>query len=163
MIGIRPVSMAHPDDAARLALVFQTLLLGRADRQSIINRVRHRDGRWVWVEAQLRALKDPDSGATTGIIGALRDISARKAVEDELAEASRRLQALAAQDGLTGVANRRAFDEALAKEHGAPGARKRRWIDFDRFKAFNDRYGHPAGFFGRMEGQLARRPPSARG
>jgi diguanylate cyclase (GGDEF)-like protein/PAS domain S-box-containing protein len=149
MIGIKPVSMAHPDDAPRLSLVFQTLMSGRADRQSIINRIRHHDGRWIWVEAQFRALKDPESGATTGIIGALRDVSGRKAVEDELAEAHRRLQARAAQDGLTGLANRRAFDEALAKEHRRAKREKKAlslvMIDVDRFKGFNDRYGHPAG------------------
>ena len=149
MIGIKPVSVAHPDDAPRLSLVFQTLMSGRADRQSIISRIRHRDGRWIWVEAQFRALRDPESGAATGIIGSLRDVSARKIVEDELAEANRRLQALAVQDGLTGLANRRAFDEALAKEHRRARREKKPlslvMIDVDRFKAFNDRYGHPAG------------------
>jgi diguanylate cyclase (GGDEF)-like protein len=149
MLAIRPIDMAHPDDAPRMALVFQTLLSGKAHRHSIINRIRHRSGRWIWVEAELRALKDSDSGKIIGIIGALRDISARKAVEDELAEANRRLQALAGQDSLTGLANRRAFDEALLKEH----LRSRRdntqlgliMIDVDHFKRYNDSYGHPAG------------------
>jgi len=149
LIGIKPVSMAHPEDAGRLTLVFETLMKGHADRQSIINRIRHRNGNWIWVEAQFRALKDPETGATTGIIGALRDISVRKAVEDELAEANRRLRALAGQDSLTGLANRRAFDEALVKEHRRAKREKKAlslvMIDVDRFKVFNDRYGHPAG------------------
>lgn len=149
MIGVAPVGMAHPEDAARLTLVFQTLIRGHADRHSIINRIRHRNGNWVWVEAQLRALRDPETGAVTGIIGALRDISDRKVVEDELAEANRRLQALASQDSLTGLANRRAFDEALKKEHRRAKREKRAlsliMIDADRFKIFNDRYGHLAG------------------
>ncbi|THD45598.1 MAG: PAS domain S-box protein [Bradyrhizobium sp.] len=75
MIGVKPLSMAHPDDAPRLALVFQTLMNGSAERQSIVNRIRHREGKWIWVEAKFRALKDPETGAVTGIIGALRDIS----------------------------------------------------------------------------------------
>src|SRR6202035_4251608 len=54
MIGHDRLSIAHPEDAPRLSLVFQTLLGGRADRQSIVLRVRHRDERWIWVEAQLR-------------------------------------------------------------------------------------------------------------
>jgi len=149
MIGIKPVSMAHPEDAPRLALVFETLMRGHADRQSIINRIRHRNGNWIWVEAQFRALKDPETGAGTGIIGSLRDISARKVVEDELAEANRRLKALAGQDGLTGLANRRAFDEALAREQRRAKREKKAlslvMIDVDRFKIFNDHYGHPAG------------------
>ena len=149
LLGVNPVDMAHPEDAPRLALVFQSLLGGRTERQSIVNRIRHHNGKWIWVEAQLRALKDPVTGEVDGIIGALRDISARKAVEDELAEANRRLRALAGQDSLTGLANRRTFDEVLAKEH----LRSRRartqlgliMVDVDRFKQFNDIYGHLAG------------------
>jgi diguanylate cyclase (GGDEF)-like protein/PAS domain S-box-containing protein len=149
LIGMKPVSMAHPDDAARLALVYQSLMNGTADRQSIINRIRHRNGKWLWVEARIRALKDPDTGRTVGLIGALRDISARKAVEDELAEANQRLRAIAGEDSLTGLANRRAFDNALAKEHRRSKRERTSlslvMIDVDHFKAFNDRYGHPAG------------------
>jgi PAS domain-containing protein len=71
------------------------LLTGKVARHTIINRNRHRDGRRIWVEAQLRALKDSETGINTGINGAPRDISICKALEDELAEASRRLRALA--------------------------------------------------------------------
>jgi diguanylate cyclase (GGDEF)-like protein/PAS domain S-box-containing protein len=149
LIGIKPASMAHPEDSARLTLVFDTLMSGRADRQSIINRIRHRNGNWIWVEAHFRTLRHPETGAITGIIGSLRDISVRKAVEDELAEANRRLKALAGQDGLTGLANRRAFDEALAREQRRSKREKKAlgliMIDVDRFKLFNDCYGHPAG------------------
>jgi diguanylate cyclase (GGDEF)-like protein/PAS domain S-box-containing protein len=149
MVGINPLDMLHPDDAPRLALIFQMLLSGKADRHSIVNRIRHRNGRWIWVEAHLRALGQADGGAVTGIIGALRDISVRKAVEDELAEANRRLRALAGQDSLTGLANRRAFDEALAREHLRSRREKTElgliMIDVDHFKRFNDLYGHLAG------------------
>lgn len=66
-----------------------------------------------------------------------------------LAQANARLEALSQTDGLTGVSNRRRFDEVLANEW----ARSRRngrpiglaLLDVDHFKAFNDRYGHRAG------------------
>lgn len=66
-----------------------------------------------------------------------------------LAEANARLAVLATTDPLTGLANRRAFDEALARE-SALAARGRRplaltILDVDHFKAFNDAFGHPAG------------------
>jgi len=60
-----------------------------------------------------------------------------------------RLERLSQADGLTGLANRRHFDEYLAAElrraerAGHPLALA--MIDVDRFKAFNDRYGHLAG------------------
>jgi diguanylate cyclase (GGDEF)-like protein len=59
------------------------------------------------------------------------------------------LRRIATIDVLTGVANRRRFDEALAREwrrilrSGDPLALL--MIDVDHFKPFNDRYGHPAG------------------
>lgn len=60
-----------------------------------------------------------------------------------------RLEHLALTDALTGVANRRAFDRTLDREW----SRARRtgspislvMIDIDRFKAYNDAYGHAAG------------------
>ncbi len=49
---------------------------------------------------------------------------------------------LAFVDSLTGLAGRRAFDEALG---GLGGNYTLAMIDIDRFKRFNDRYGHEAG------------------
>ncbi|KEA08376.1 sensor domain-containing diguanylate cyclase [Rhizobium rhizogenes] len=149
LIGNKPMNLAHPDERPQIILAFQALLNGSVERRSVINRFRHRDGHWIWVEAQLKTLKDPKTGKPTGIIGTLRDVSARKAIEDELQDANRRLQALAEQDGLTGLANRRFFDNALLREAGRAAQDKTSlgllMIDVDWFKAFNDCYGHPAG------------------
>ncbi|HEU4457985.1 MAG TPA: diguanylate cyclase [Methylibium sp.] len=59
------------------------------------------------------------------------------------------LRELSRTDGLTGLANRRLFDETLAREW--PRARRAGTpialllIDVDHFKLYNDRHGHPAG------------------
>ena len=59
------------------------------------------------------------------------------------------LRRLSTHDGLTGIANRRLFDEALRREwlrgrrSGQPIALL--MVDVDHFKLFNDHYGHPAG------------------
>ena len=72
-----------------------------------------------------------------------------RAREEELHQATERLHELAHTDGLTGVANRRQFDEALEREwaraqrHKAPLCLL--LIDLDHFKAVNDRLGHAEG------------------
>jgi diguanylate cyclase (GGDEF)-like protein/PAS domain S-box-containing protein len=149
MIGRRAFGTVHPDDADHVAQVFQSVQCGRSERAVVVNRMLHRNGDWVWVEAQLRTVRDMQTGAPSGIIGSLRDITVRKAAEDQLEAANRRLEALAGQDGLTGLANRRTFNDSLAREHRRALRDRTRlaliMIDVDWFKAFNDRYGHPAG------------------
>lgn len=64
-------------------------------------------------------------------------------------EAEKKLSALAQQDALTGLANRRHFDDVLNREV-LRAERERHplsliMIDIDYFKVFNDSYGHQAG------------------
>lgn len=68
---------------------------------------------------------------------------------DELTKANERLAKLASYDGLTGLANRRAFDETLARDF-AESCRSGQplgliMIDVDHFKQYNDLHGHPEG------------------
>ncbi|MCL6692872.1 diguanylate cyclase [Pseudomonas sp. R3.Fl] len=71
------------------------------------------------------------------------------AAREELLRANDQLRVLAAQDALTGLANRRSFDETLATEarrcarEGAPLSLL--LVDIDHFKRYNDSYGHQAG------------------
>ena len=82
--------------------------------------------------------------------GSLREERERaEAASRQLADANVRLRALSYLDGLTGVANRRRFDEALAdacasaNERGAPLSLV--LIDLDHFKKLNDSQGHQEG------------------
>lgn len=76
-------------------------------------------------------------------------VSARVAMQLRLHEMNKALRKAAATDPLTGLANRRHFDEALQREWlrsqrtGAPLSLL--MIDVDFFKAFNDHYGHLDG------------------
>ena len=66
-----------------------------------------------------------------------------------LKQLSDELRRIATIDALTGVANRRQFDESLEREWG--GSRRAGdpisllLVDVDHFKLYNDRYGHPKG------------------
>jgi diguanylate cyclase (GGDEF)-like protein/PAS domain S-box-containing protein len=147
LVGKSPLDVSHPDDLEHMRTAFEAVLAG-TDRRSTNNRIRHKNGHFVWVDTQLKRILSP-RGQTIGIIGALRDATARKVAEIALENANRHLAALAKSDGLTGLANRRHFDEVLdqelrrAQRVGAPLALI--MLDVDRFKLFNDRYGHPAG------------------
>jgi len=67
----------------------------------------------------------------------------------ELEDSNRKLEALSAKDGLTGIANRRRFEEALAGEwsRAARGGQPLALalFDVDLFKNYNDHYGHLQG------------------
>lgn len=57
----------------------------------------------------------------------------------------RELDRAARMDALTGIANRRAFDEAMAEAAASGQAFSLLLLDHDGFKAVNDRLGHAAG------------------
>lgn len=89
--------------------------------------------------------------AGIGLFGAalMRQFKQRLVVEDELRAAQHAMSQMVFYDGLTGLANRRRLDNALvdelsrAKRSNQPLAMI--MLDLDRFKFYNDRYGHPAG------------------
>jgi len=99
------------------------------------------DGRWLQIRT--RPIADGSS------IVVVTDTTTIKAAELALLGMTDQLKELATTDGLTGLLNRRSFDQAFANEL-ARTARERQpitllMIDIDRFKAYNDRYGHQAG------------------
>ncbi|MDB5846298.1 MAG: hypothetical protein JWP29_50, partial [Rhodoferax sp.] len=83
------------------------------------------------------------------IVTATMEVTEMVHQRQALEAANARLAQLSATDGLTGIANRRHFDEQLATEwlrearHQEPLALL--MIDIDHFKLYNDRYGHLAG------------------
>jgi diguanylate cyclase (GGDEF)-like protein len=79
----------------------------------------------------------------------VREITERKLAEQQLADAYRTVETLAVTDALTGLANRRRFDQCLATEWRR-AMRDRKplsllLIDADFFKSYNDSYGHLRG------------------
>ena len=97
-----------------------------------------------------------------------RQIALMLLSEQRLEAANARLTELSATDGLTGIGNRRAFDTTLQTEWGRAAREATDLsllaIDVDHFKAFNDRYGHPAGdeclrLIAEVTKRTLRRPP----
>jgi diguanylate cyclase (GGDEF)-like protein len=95
------------------------------------------------------------------------ELRRRTAAERALRRAAERLEVMATTDALTGLRNRRALEDALAREWQR-GHRAQRplgvvMLDADFFKTYNDRYGHQAGddvlrHLARTIDRFARRP-----
>jgi diguanylate cyclase (GGDEF)-like protein len=90
-----------------------------------------------------------EGGQYLGRVWFFRDISERRQAEKKLQDAYNAVEALAATDALTGLANRRRFDDTLSSEWRR-GLRDNTplsllMIDADLFKSYNDAYGHPRG------------------
>ncbi|ADE12453.1 diguanylate cyclase [Sideroxydans lithotrophicus] len=88
-------------------------------------------------------------------------------VSHQLNAANKELQRLSTTDGLTGIANRRMFDELSLREWRRCERMKKPlalvMLDIDSFKLFNDQFGHQAGdeCLRAVAGQVARAAPRA--
>lgn len=130
-----------------------TIAAGQIWRGDTCNRAK--DGSFYWTSSTVVPFLN-DEGVPYQYVAIRTDITAQKQAEEQLLSAkavlhenNAQLVLLNGQDALTGVANRRRFDQALAQEStrlakvGMPLALL--MIDVDYFKTYNDRYGHPAG------------------
>ena len=147
LLGLEPgsldhatiTSIAHPDDQNMLETFLRAQPAGGTPA-TLRARLRHNDGRWLHVEmvAENR-FTDPE---VEGLVLNMRDITERKAFEDEL-----RHQAF--HDSLTGLANRALFDDrlqhALARRLRGRHSLAVLFLDLDDFKTVNDSLGHGDG------------------
>jgi diguanylate cyclase (GGDEF)-like protein/PAS domain S-box-containing protein len=137
LIGRTVKHLVDPSHHVRLLDAFLNIVTRPGDNTVVefLGLPLHGDPRWF--EGHLRAVENPQ-GEVVSIVGTIRDISRRKEVEGALSKA-------AMTDPLTGLANRRQFDLALAScvAKGQSGCIA--VLDLDFFKKINDQFGHSAG------------------
>jgi diguanylate cyclase (GGDEF)-like protein/PAS domain S-box-containing protein len=129
------------EDMPKVMASIEDALIPGTEQQIVTVRIRCQDGSIAWTEANSRIIRDASTGDVIEFVIVLRDVTERKLLED-------RLSALAMTDGLTGLANRRAFDEALEREWKRTlreGTQISLLLDVDHFKDFNDQHGHLVG------------------
>jgi diguanylate cyclase (GGDEF)-like protein/PAS domain S-box-containing protein len=152
VLGLRPqdllgkscFDMIHPEDREGVKLA--TAQLSGIDTVSTVEfRTWRADGTLAWVESKFKLPTMPDNPAQTEFLCVIRDVTERKRMEDELNQVNRRLTQLAATDGLTGLTNRRTFDDFLLRQFECCDEISMLLLDVDGFKGYNDTYGHQAG------------------
>jgi diguanylate cyclase (GGDEF)-like protein/PAS domain S-box-containing protein len=133
--------MTHPDDVATNVERVDAIATGREQVVQYEKRYLHRSGASVWVRVSSSIVRDSE-GQPLHFVAHVEDISDRRLAED-------RLKDLADHDSLTGLLNRRRFDEDLRatilrmRRHGGTAALV--LVDVDRFKEVNDTFGHKVG------------------
>ncbi len=141
LLGVSFPDITHPDDLAEDAVLHARLAAGEIETFQLDKRFRHADGQWIWVSLHVALVRDA-MGAPMHYIGQIVDIDERRRMAEQLAS-----QALT--DPLTGLANRRAWEQSLRVQldrvHAGTGCLAVSILDLDNFKLFNDTYGHPVG------------------
>ncbi|CAO3401637.1 response regulator [Azospirillum palustre] len=85
LVGRPLVERVHPDDRDALSAGLARLTPDRPTLKTTY-RLRHADGRWVWIEAAVRLVAD-DWGAPQDYVSVERDVTSRKIMEAELQDA----------------------------------------------------------------------------
>jgi diguanylate cyclase (GGDEF)-like protein/PAS domain S-box-containing protein len=130
-------SFVHPDDHERTTAIAGLLVDGQEELVGFENRYRTASGTYRWL--RWTAASDP---ARKLIYATARDVTETKELED-------RLRNLAQTDALTGIFNRRYFEEESRRQlefiqrYGSGAALF--VFDIDNFKRINDTLGHSAG------------------
>jgi diguanylate cyclase (GGDEF)-like protein/PAS domain S-box-containing protein len=133
--------ITHPDDLEADLEYVRQVLDGELRRYQLEKRYLHGSGRTVWINLSVSLVRDSKSKPRY-FISQIEDITERK-------ETQKRLEYLADHDPLTGLFNRRRFDEELARQvaysdrYGSTAAVL--LLDLDNFKEVNDTLGHGTG------------------
>jgi len=135
------MAITHPDDVAADVEAMRAMLAGTISCHVVEKRYIRPDGETVWVTVNVTVVRDPD-GRALNFLAQVQDVTDRRRFESELRH-------LADHDPLTGLFNRRRFEQELERQvtevsrYGPRGALL--VLDLDHFKYVNDALGHHAG------------------
>lgn len=137
VLAILPESRRFTDDSAINRVLAGEQHSGTTDGSVL----RRRDGTTVPIHERAAPIRD-SQGRVTGIVFVLRDITQEQAFAAQL-------QHQATHDALTGLANRREFENRLRlaiEDHRSFATEYALfYLDLDQFKVINDTCGHAAG------------------
>ena len=135
----------EPDDLKEGNEMLEKHFKGEREYYEHECRMKHKDGYWIWVLDKGKVFSWTEDGKPLMMFGTHQDITEQKRMELALRESEERFQQLSEIDELTGLLNRRGWNESIAAEEN----RALRYgqkpcviiLDLDGIKEINDKYG----------------------
>ena len=135
-------ALAHADEREHVRTILEDCLAGRLPAFEAEYRIRHQDGRWIWVRSLGRIIRRDGAGKPLAIAGIDVDITQQKTQQAQLAY-------IDSHDVLTGLPNRKAFARQLAERMESCLQRGERlavaYVDVDGLARINEKRGREFG------------------
>lgn len=153
----------HPDDRAKTLQSLDDYLSAKTSVYKIRYRCKKSDGSFLWIEDSGAVVEHTSDGKPARMMGVYTDINDKWNLEQLVAKRTKELELInktleqklkqvehnASFDIVTGIFNRRVFESRLKQEIGRAArydyALSIILLDIDKFKSFNDNYGHSVG------------------
>jgi len=131
-----------PEDLALAETILSKHFSGESEYYEFEGRMRHKEGKLVWVLDRGKVIERDEKGAPLRMFGTHQDITGQKMMEEKIRD-------LSIRDPLTGIYNRRFIFQRLEELVAEAVCNGRTFcvsmMDLDNFKSLNDRYGHAFG------------------
>lgn len=133
------LQLNHPEDKEKALADIKYNLKGSTEKYFKEHRLKTKSGRWKWIRAIGKVIERDNKGNAYRVVGVHIDIDKQK-------RAAKEIEYLSIHDELTGLYNRRYFNNELNRLHNS-----RKYPisiivgDMNKLKVVNDNYGHGMG------------------
>lgn len=119
LVGVSRFEHIHPDDRPQAIEQINQALYSKAPYFTLIQRIQHKDGHYLWTESNNTVIYDPVTGDPSELLAVVRDITERKQAEDALRESEQRFRMFIEAAPLAAIVSDHDGKIVLVNEAGA--------------------------------------------